>query len=110
MITRISKVLKYLKMSNDNTLKEFVIRHIKELILTGKAIQQAGASEESVNPWLEYSSKIVEVCSKDYDSAIHLNYLRLFLFLQTNAIIPASHKLNTCLEYLNTVIELLQKD
>jgi hypothetical protein len=100
-----------------NSYKDLAYNGIKELIESGlKAVRPdpynplsdyVNTTNVSAETWLNYSDKFVELATKNLDSSIHLNYLRLLLSLQGNYYMPVVQKVNVCLEYLLEVLRLI---
>ena len=106
-------------MMYNNSYKEFAYNGIKELIEDGlKTVRSnpynhlsgyVNTTNVSAETWLRYSDKFVELSTKNLDSSIHLNYLRLLLSLQRNYNMPIVQKVNACLEYLLEVLSLINE-
>jgi len=104
----------------NNNYREFASKSIRELIQNGIAESRAVSTEEygadpqkmfylssRVDRWMDYSQKMVELSTKNLDTTIHLNYLRLLLSMQNNRNVSLSQKINTCLDYLIEVLRIL---
>ena len=106
------------KMYN-NGYKDIAFNGIKELIEDGlKTVRSdpynpfnsyANTTNVNAETWLKYSEKFVELSTKNLDSSIHLNYLRLLLSLQRNYNMPINQKVNVCLEYLLEALRLINE-
>ncbi len=88
--------------------RDLALRYIKDVIDDG--LQKMGDSTLSLevcNAWIEYSKKVLELTTKDYNPSILLNYLRVINnILYTSSITP-QNKLSMCLEYLIGILKLL---
>ena len=106
-------------MMHNNIYKDTAYKGIKELIEDGiKAVRPdpynplsnyVNTTDVNAETWLKYSDKFVELSTKNLDSSIHLNYLRLLLSLQRNYNMPIVQKVNVCLEYLLEVLRLISE-
>jgi len=94
-------------MNYNRRHKEFAYKNIKELVEDGiENLKRKDLSDEGVQRWLDYSQKIVEICTKDFDSSIFLNYLRVLLSVQSKDM-SAYQKINVCLDYLLEVLRII---
>jgi hypothetical protein len=100
-------------MRYNNIYKDYAYKGIKELIENGiKALNPEPfdlSPDVKAQSWLQYSDKFVDIFTKDLDTSIHLNYLRLLLSLQGNYNMPINQKINICLEYLLEVLRLISE-
>lgn len=82
-------------------------KYIKEVIEDGlQKAKDRNLSSEVCNAWIEYSRRMVELTTKDYNPSILLNYLRVINNTFTSSHSPLD-KLNMCLEYLIGIFNLL---
>jgi|GEM_PF-414346 len=84
---------------------------IKELVENGvDLLNNSNAHYDKVfDNWIEYSQKIVELSTKNYDSNISLNYLRFLLDLNRSYgyVNSSAGKIKECLEYLVRVLSII---
>ena len=88
------------------TDKEFVFKTLKELVENGFSLLKSDFSDAVLEKWLDYSQKIIEICTKDYASTIHLNYLRLLLALQRNHV-SVRRTMLSCLDFLVEMLRII---
>jgi len=93
--------------NNADKHREFAIKHIMDLIDNGIKVMGAHPQGNAVDRWLEYSQKIIEISSKDYDPNIYLHYLRLIMSVRTDMYNNPQQKIKTCLDYLLGVVKIL---
>jgi hypothetical protein len=86
----------------------FALKTIKELVEDGIKFVKSDKIDATAQNWVDYSQKIVELSTKDIDSSIYLNYLRLLISVQDNDI-SAKQKVTTCLKYLMEVLRIILK-
>ena len=108
------------------TYKDFAFKSIKELVeegiklsrsISSNDFQQYGRyhqtgfsyADNSFQRWADYSQKIIELSTKELDTSIYLNYLRLLLSLQQNVNMPADRKLAACLDFLIEVLKIITR-
>ena len=73
-------------------------------------MEKTDLQEESVKNWINYSKRVVEISTQNYDPNIHLGYLRLFLQIQYGRNFTPLQKIKTCLDYLLEVVKTLNNE
>ena len=91
-----------------NNYRDFAFKTISDLVADGIKFAKSDQSAASVQNWLDYSQKVVELSTKDLDASILLNYLQLLLSIQRNNM-PVNKRIITCLEYLLEVLRIITK-
>ncbi len=94
-------------MMNNYYNRDLALKYIKDVIDDG--LQKMGdinLSSDVCNAWIEYSKKVLELTTKDYNPSILLNYLRVINNILYSSITP-QNKLSMCLEYLIGILKLL---
>jgi len=95
--------------------RSFAYDGIKDLIENGiELLNKSHATNNSsysgvFDNWIEYSQKIVELCTKNFDTNIYLNYLRFLLDINRSYgyVGSADIKVKQCLEYLVKVLSMI---
>ena len=94
--------------------KSMAYNGVKELIESGvkllnESYSHHAYSSEIFENWIEYSQKIVELSTRDFDSNIYLNYLRFWLDLNRSYghATSSAIKVKQCLEYLVNVLSMI---
>lgn len=82
------------KYVNDNSNYTYV----KEVIDKGMNINKADLSNDTLQIWLEYARKVLEICSPQ-NTNIQLDFLKLINEVQFSSLYPYQ-KLNIYLKYL----------
>lgn len=88
--------------------RDLARKYIKEVIDDG--LQKIGdnrLSSEVCNAWIEYSRKMVELTTKDYNPSILLNYLKVINNIMFTSSLTPQNKISMCLEYLIGIFYLL---
>lgn len=86
--------------------RDFAFKYIKEAIDDGLSkMGRADLNNQICDSWIEYSKKILELTTKDYNPSILLNYLRIIASLGTST--APYQKMSACLEYLIEILRLL---
>jgi len=87
---------------------------VKDLIKDGIELLNKPDNQNSYygkifDNWIEYSQKIVELSTKNFDSNIYLNYLRFLLDLNRsyNYTTSSAVKVKQCLEYLVNILSVI---
>ncbi|MDM8269979.1 hypothetical protein QUW50_13185 [Barnesiella viscericola] len=95
-------------MMNSYYNRDLAFKYIREVIDDG--LQKMGnmtLSPEVCNAWIEYSKKVLELTTQDYNPSILLNYLRIINNILPKTSITPQNKLSMCLEYLIGILKLL---
>lgn len=95
-------------MMNNYYNRDLTYKYIKEVIDDG--LQKMGdrtITSEVCNAWIEYSKKVLELTTKDYNPSILLNYLRIINNISSTSSITPHNKISMCLEYLIGILNLL---
>jgi len=91
-----------------NSNKEFAFKSIRELVESGITVLKENTSNcDAERRWLDYSAKIVELSTRNFDSSIYLNYLRLLTRLLIQPNITDRDKISKCLDYLLEVLRIM---
>ncbi len=92
--------------NNYHTRQALVRKYLKELIDEGlNRMKDPNLSNDIYNLWINYSQRILEISTKDYNPEIYLNYLRIVMSIDTK-LLP-HQKISICLEYLIGVLRIL---
>lgn len=93
-------------MNNYYRRQEFVRKHLKELIDEGlKQMGKPVLSEEMYQLWVDYSKKVLEISTREFNAEILLNYLRVVLSI--NPKLQPYQKIGICLDYLIGVLRII---
>lgn len=86
--------------------KNNAYKSIKDLIDEGlKQMRNPNLNEDSYRIWVNYSQKILEIYTQDYNPTIILNYLRVISSISQT--LPTFQKIGLCLDYLIGVLRIL---
>lgn len=87
--------------------RDLAFKYIKEVIDDGLSkMGSANLNNQICDNWIEYSQKILELTTKDYNPSILLNYLRIIASFEKSIAAPYQ-KMSACLEYLIEILRLL---
>lgn len=93
-------------MNNYYRKQDIARKYIKELIDEGlKQMRDPNLSEEMYNIWLNYSQRLLEISTKDYNAEILLNYLRVIMSI--NSKLQPYQKIGICLDYLIGLLRII---
>lgn len=93
-------------MNNYYRRQEFARKNLKDLINEGlKQMGTQGLSEEMYQLWVEYSKKVIEISTREFNAEILLNYLRVVLSI--NPQLQPYQKIGICLDYLIGVLRII---
>ena len=93
-------------MNNYYRKQDLALKYIKELIDEGlKQMRDPNLSEEMYNIWLNYSQRLLEISTKDYNAEILLNYLRVIMSI--NSQLQPYQKIGICLDYLIGLLRII---
>ncbi len=95
-------------MMNNYYNRELAFKFIKEVIDDG--LQKMGDPALSLgvcNMWIEYSKKVLEMTTQNYNPSILLNYLKILNKIFSDSSITPQNKVGMCLEYLIGTLRLL---
>lgn len=93
-------------MNNYYRKQDLARKYIKELIDEGlKQMRDPNLSEEMYNIWLNYSQRLLEISTKDYNAEILLNYLRVIMSI--NSQLQPYQKIGICLDYLIGLLRII---
>ncbi len=93
-------------MNNYYRRQEFARKNLKDLINEGlKQMETQGLSEEMYQLWVEYSKKVIEISTREFNAEILLNYLRVVLSI--NPQLQPYQKIGICLDYLIGVLRII---
>ena len=97
---------KKIKMNNYYRRQEFARKNLKDLINEGlKQMGTQGLSEDMYQLWVEYSKKVIEISTREFNAEILLNYLRVVLSI--NPQLQPYQKIGICLDYLIGVLRII---
>jgi hypothetical protein len=86
--------------------QELVRKYLKELIDEGlNRMKDPNLSDDIYHLWINYSQRILEISTKDYNPEIYLNYLRIVMSIDAK-LLP-HQKISICLEYLIGALRIL---
>ena len=93
-------------MNNYYRRQEFARKNLKDLINEGlKQMGTQGLSEDMYQLWVEYSKKVIEISTREFNAEILLNYLRVVLSI--NPQLQPYQKIGICLDYLIGVLRII---
>lgn len=93
-------------MNNYYRKQDLARKYIKELIDEGlKQMRDPNLSEDMYNIWLNYSQRVLEISTKDYNAEILLNYLRVIMSI--NSQLQPYQKIGICLDYLIGLLRII---
>lgn len=93
-------------MNNYYKRQEFVRKHLKELVDEGlKQMGNSVLTEEKYQLWVDYSKKVLEISTREFNAEILLNYLRVVLSI--NPQLQPYQKIGICLDYLIGVLRII---
>lgn len=88
--------------------KDLAFKFIKDVIDDGlKKMGEHSLSPEACKIWIEYSKKVLEMTTQNYNPSILLNYLRIINNISGNSSITPQNKIGMCLEYLIGILRVL---
>lgn len=86
--------------------RDLAFKYIKEAIDDGLSkMGNTNLNNQICDSWIEYSQKILELTTKDYNPSILLNYLRIIASFGIST--APYQKMSACLEYLIEILRLL---
>ena len=93
-------------MNNYYRKQDFIRKYIRDLVDDGlKQMKDPNLSEDTYNIWLKYSQQVLEISTKDYNTEILLNYLRVIMSI--NPQLQPYQKIGVCLDYLIGVLRII---
>ena len=93
-------------MNNYYRKQDLARKYIKDLIDEGlKQMRDPNLSEGMYDIWLNYSQRVLEISTKDYNAEILLNYLRVIMSI--NSQLQPYQKIGICLDYLIGLLRII---
>ena len=108
-MSRHSQAIAYDNYSTTNPHRDFAFKNLMDLAKNGvDFLRDSAITDSSVDNWIDYSQKIVEIATRDYDPKIYVSYLQMILSIRYSKNFNAFQRMKTCVDYLLEVLNALR--